>query len=68
MSAHAGLTTERWRSLTLTEQLGNIGSEVGRAINARELGKEARLAAAVERALDLFDLTLADDRWAGLER
>ena len=68
MSAHAGLTAERWHSLTLTEQLGNIGSEVGRAIRARELGKEARLVAAVERALELFDLTLADDRWAGPRR
>lgn len=68
MSAHAGLTAERWHSLKLTEQLGNIGSEVGRAINAKALGKEARLAAAVERALELFDLTLADDRWAGPRR
>ena len=68
MGAHAGLTTERWQALTLAEQLGNIGSEVGRAITAREQGKDRRFAGALERALDLFDLTLADDRWAGPRR
>ncbi len=68
MGAHAGLTAERWQALTLVEQLGNIGSEVGRAITAREQGKDRRLAGALERALDLFDLTLADDRWAGPRR
>jgi len=68
VGAHAGLTTERWQGLTLVEQLGNIGSEVGRAIAAREQGKDRRFAGALERALDLFDLTLADDRWAGPRR
>ncbi len=68
MGAHLGLTGARWQTLALAEQLGNIGSEVGRAINARAGGKPDRLAGALDRALDLFDLTLADDRWAGHRR
>jgi hypothetical protein len=47
------------------EQLGNIGSEVGRASRAKALGNEQRLAGALDRALELFDLTLADPRWRG---
>lgn len=68
MAAHEGLTHERWQSLPLADQLGNIGSEVGRASNARAAGNTARLAGSLERALDLFDLTLADDRWSGPRR
>jgi len=50
--------------MTLAEQLGNIGSEVGRAARAKGQGNEKRLAGALDRALELFDLTLADPRWA----
>lgn len=46
------------------EQLGNIGSEVGRASRAHAQANEARFALALDRALELFDLTLADERWA----
>lgn len=63
MSIHADLAAGRWQSLTLADQLANIGSEVGRAARARAQGNEARLWPAVERALELFDLTLTDDRW-----
>jgi len=63
MSGHASLAAGRWQTLTLMEQLGNIGSEVGRAIRARERDDPQRLAGALERALELFDLTLDDRRW-----
>ena len=33
---HAGLAAGRWHTLTLNEQLGNVGSDVGRAIRAKE--------------------------------
>jgi hypothetical protein len=48
---------------SLVEQLANIGSEFGRATRARSTGNDERFAAALERCLELFDLTLADDRW-----
>ena len=58
-----GLAAGRWHELSLLEQLANIGSEVGRATRAKSLGNEERLANALDRCLELFDLTLADDRW-----
>jgi hypothetical protein len=60
---HAALAAGRWHELSLLEQLANIGSEVGRASSAKAAGNEDRLANALERCLELFDLTLADDRW-----
>jgi len=68
VTAHAGLTLEAWTELSLAEQLGNVGSEVGRAIAAKEQGRESRFRGALERALELFDLTLSDHRWAGPRR
>lgn len=59
---HKEAAEGKWFCLSLVEQLGNVGSEVGRA--ARAEGKnETRFWAAVERALDLFDLTMEDKRW-----
>lgn len=53
---------EKWQKLTLLEQMGNIGSEVGRA--AKWYGKdESSFWGAVSRAMDLFELTQADSRW-----
>lgn len=61
------VSKERWFTLTLAEQLGNIGSEVGRA--AKWQGKdEQSFWGAVGRALELFDLTQEDKRWATRRR
>ena len=65
---HANLAAGRWKSLSLVEQLANIGSEVDRAIKAHEAGRTERRDAAVNRALELFDLTAADHRWRGHRR
>jgi len=62
---HTQLSAERWQRLTLCEQLGNLGSEVGRAIRARTAGDADRLDRALARALELFNLTLADARHQG---
>lgn len=65
---HAGLAAGRWNEMSLLDQLANIGSEVGRATKAKSLNNEQRLTAALERCLELFDLTLADERWRGRRR
>ena len=65
---HADLAAGRWESLTLVEQLANVGSEVDRAIKAHEAGRTDRRDAAVDRGLELFDLTAADQRWRGPRR
>lgn len=57
-------TAERWNQLSLAEQLGNIGSEISRA--AKWQGKDKKIFQnTVDRALELFDLTLDDPRWKG---
>lgn len=61
-------TAKRWHTFTLAEQMGNIGSEVERAIRAHESGNHARFDRALERALELFDFTAADSRWSGPRR
>lgn len=48
---------QRWARLTLYEQLGNIGSEVGRALAAKRRGDQKSSLAALYRGLDLFDIT-----------
>ena len=58
---HKNLASGKWHQLSLVEQLGNIGSEVNRALMAKS--DEKRFNNAVLRALELFDLTLADPRW-----
>ncbi len=61
---HKDLSSGRWQKLSLLEQLANIGSEVNRAL--RWLDKDEKFyQGAVERTLELFDLTLADSRWKG---
>ncbi|MBI2626765.1 MAG: hypothetical protein HYW77_00795 [Parcubacteria group bacterium] len=61
---HKELAAGRWYTFTLFEQLGNIGSEVSRARRAQSKD-EQRFQNAIDRALELFDLTLSDLRWRG---
>ncbi len=64
---HKNLAAGKWFTLSLAEQMGHIGSEVWRARRAKE--KDQKLFwSAVERALELFDLTLMDSRWRGRRR
>ena len=61
---HKELAKEKWFKMSLMEQLGNIGSEVGRA-KTYQKENDSRLQNTVARALELFDLTLSDSRWHG---
>jgi hypothetical protein len=65
VTLHAGLAAGRWGTLTLAEQLANAGADVGRAIRAKQEGDQQRFLAALDRALELLDLTMADPRWRG---
>ncbi len=59
---HRDLAAGRWWELSLAEQLGHVGSEVSRA--ARWIGRNPDVArGALYRALELLDLTLADQRY-----
>ena len=58
---HRDLAAGAWWRLSLVEQLGNVGSEISRA--ERWKTRNADLSrAALYRALELLDLTLADPR------
>ena len=57
MSAGVGVDRERWARLTIFEQMGNSGAEVGRMFSALECGDRDRAIAAIGRAEDLFDAT-----------
>lgn len=65
---HSDLASGRWFSFSLAEQLGNIGSEVGRAIRWYEKGNKEYFESAYSRMLELIDLTIADARWRGPRR
>jgi hypothetical protein len=59
---HRDLAAGRWWELSLVEQLGHIGSEVSRAVRWQSRNPELARGA-LYRALELFDLTLADRRY-----
>ncbi len=65
---HKELAEGRWQTLTLAEQMANIGSEVYRAINFFRKENQESFQKAFDRALELFDLTLADKRWNGRKK
>ena len=55
-SSHYTVDRERWNRLSIFEQLGNIGSEVGRTLRLKRKGEDFQ--DALIRALDLFDATV----------
>ena len=55
---------ERWFSMTLAEQLGNVGSEYSRAANGLKRNDQIRFKTAQARFLELLDLTINDPRWS----
>lgn len=56
----------KWVLLSPFEQLGNIGSEVGRAMNAIKREDPVALEGAFYRGLDLIDATV--DGWSSTAR
>lgn len=56
----------RWEALSLYEQMGNIGSEVGRTMTAMQRGDEDSMRGAYYRGLDLIDATVAS--WSSSAR
>ncbi|TSC56803.1 MAG: Uncharacterized protein G01um101418_204 [Parcubacteria group bacterium Gr01-1014_18] len=52
-------SVENWHVLSLSSQMGNIGSEISRAKNWRGRN-DIQYIKALERAFELLDLTLSD--------
>jgi len=57
---HKKLAAGRWKKLSFFEQMANIGSEVERAIIWKNKQNDSYSQKAVERALELLFLTIAD--------
>lgn len=58
MSLTYGVDRDRWATLDIFNQLGNIYSEVGRSFNSISSVESGEHQAAVTRAIDLFDATV----------
>ncbi len=54
---HKELAAGRWKQLSFVEQMANIAGEVERALNWKVKKNNAYCVLAVERALELLDLT-----------
>jgi len=63
MTPHDNLAQGRWHEMKLCEQMGNIGSEVSRAINWKKKENQDQAEKALDRAFELFDLTLDDNKY-----
>jgi hypothetical protein len=59
---HTELAAGRWKELSFFEQMANIGSEVERSIAWNAKGREDYGKRAFERALELMDLTIGDEK------
>lgn len=59
---HNELARGRWFTFSLMEQLGNIGSEVNRAINWKNKANQQQSLNAFYRALELIYLTVEDKK------
>ncbi|MGC1176979.1 MAG: hypothetical protein WA843_02815 [Candidatus Saccharimonadales bacterium] len=61
MNSHV-FDRQRWARMTMFEQMGNIGSEVGRSLAAKRRGDQQSMRGALYRGLDLIDVTA--ELWA----
>lgn len=60
---HQDLASGRWQTLSLAEQLANVGSEFTRVWSWRQKGQSQLAQNALDRMLELLDLTIQDRRW-----
>lgn len=60
MSSHV-FDREAWAKQSVFWQMGNIGSEVGRALTAKHQRNEKRMESAFYRGMDLMNATI--DAW-----
>lgn len=59
---HQQLANGKWNILSFVAQMANIGSEVERTILWREKGNELYSSLAFDRALELLEMTIADNK------
>ncbi len=65
---HKNLTSEKWSKLSKKDQILNIAAELSRATHWLEKDDFESAKDCYERAFELVDLTLDDNRWKGNRR
>ncbi len=59
---HKNLSNGRWQEMEFIEQMANIASEVERSLKWKEKKNTPYAEKAIERALELLDMTLDDPK------
>lgn len=59
---HKELAEGRWEEMPFNLQMGNIGSEVSRSLKWQTKHDERRMNMAIDRALELFDLSIKSNK------
>jgi len=59
---HKDLASGRWQEMRFVEQMANIASEVERSLKWKEKNNAPYSEKALERALELLDMTLEDPK------
>ncbi len=67
MTMHEQLE-QRWPTLSLELQMGNIASEITRADGFQKRGESDLLQSSLDRSNELIELTLNDPRWRGRKK
>lgn len=62
MIYHKELAKGRWKEFSFLKQMANAGSEVERAIDLKNKKDEKGAMIAFERAIELIDLTIMDEK------
>ncbi|MGE0009413.1 MAG: hypothetical protein AB7F19_02635 [Candidatus Babeliales bacterium] len=62
MIIHKSFADGRWYTFSLFDQLGNVGTDVERAINWKKRGETDDSEKALVRGLELLDLTIKDPK------
>lgn len=65
---HQNLARGKWFTMTLAQQLGNVGSDFERALRWKTKQQQGLFTSAAARTLELLDLTLADPRFSAHRR
>ncbi len=66
--AMQGYSEEKWQTMTLAEQLGNVGSDFERALKWKKADNQPMFTNAMRRTLEQLDMTLTDNRHHGIRR
>ncbi|PJE65332.1 hypothetical protein COU91_02170 [Candidatus Saccharibacteria bacterium CG10_big_fil_rev_8_21_14_0_10_47_8] len=59
---------KKWTTLSIFNQMGNIGSEVGRSFSYLKKNDKEMAEAALARAIDLFDATTGSSKLTAARR